>query len=140
MEPMSRSGAFPMPPELEERLQRLGHEFLADFLGRSLARHPDNFEALTELANLLTRLGRLEEGLAADQRLVHLAPRDPTVHYNLACSLALLGRGEEALDALERAIALGYRDTEHLLGDEDLASVRASARFQTLLASLRSAE
>jgi tetratricopeptide (TPR) repeat protein len=137
---MSPGGAFPMPPELEERLERLGQEFLADFLGRSLARHPDNFEVLTELATLLTRLGRLEEGLAADQRLVRLAPRDPTVHYNLACSLALLGRSEAALDALGRAIALGYRDTEHLLGDDDLASLRTLPRFQTLLASLRSAD
>ena len=137
---MSGTDVFPLPKELENRLERLGLEFLADFLGRALARHPDNFAALSELADLLTRLGRLEEGLAADQRLVHLAPDDPTVHYNLACSLALLGRAQAALDALERAIALGYRDPEHMSDDEDLASVRSHPRFQALLASLRSAE
>jgi len=137
---MSRNDAFPLPPELEDRLERLGLEFLAEFLGRALARRPDDFEALSELATLLTRLGRLEEGLAADQRLVHLSPHDPTVHYNLACSLALLGRAEAALDALEHSIALGYRDIEHMLGDEDIASVRSSSRFQALLANLRAAE
>lgn len=131
-------GALSLPPDLEERLERLGQEFLVEFLGRALARHPDNFAALSELATLLTRLGRLEEGLAADERLVRLAPGDPTVHYNLACSLALLARSEDALDALERAVALGYRDTGHLLEDEDLASLRSTRRFQALLATLRS--
>ena len=137
---MSRSGALSLPPELEERLGQLGLEFQVEFLQRALARHPDNFEALSEVATLLTRLGRLEEGLAADERLVRLAPRDPTVHYNLACSLALLARREAALDALERAAELGYRDTEHLLADEDLASLRAEVRFQALVESLRAAE
>ena len=137
---MSGSDTFPLSPELEGRLERHGMEFLADFLGRAVTRHPDNFAALSELADLLTRLGRLEEGLEADERLVRLAPTDPTVHYNLACSLALLGRTAAALDALERAISLGYRDPEHMQGDADLASVRSEPRFQTLLASLRSAE
>jgi Flp pilus assembly protein TadD len=137
---MSGSDAFPLPPELEERLERLGEEFRADFLGHAVTRHPDNVAALTELAELLTRLGRFEEGLAADQRLVSLAPADPTVHYNLACSLALLGRAQDALDTLERAIALGYRDPEHMSEDEDLASVRSHPRFQALLASLRSSK
>jgi Flp pilus assembly protein TadD len=134
------SGPFPLPGELEARLERLGLEFRAEFLGRALARHPDNFGALSELAELLTRLGRHAEGLAADERLVRLAPDDPTVRYNLACSLALLDRAQEALDALERAIELGYRDLEHLLADEDLAGVRLHPHFQRLVASLRSAE
>lgn len=137
---MTQDGPFALPGELEERLDRLGQEFLAEFLGRALTRHPDNFEALSELASLLTRLGRLEEGLAADERLVRLAPRDPTVHYNLACSQALLGRAEDALDSLERAIVLGYRDREHLLEDEDLAALRATPRFQALVTGLGAAE
>jgi Flp pilus assembly protein TadD len=137
---MSRSDAFPMPAELEDRLDHLGQEFLVEFLGRALNRRPDNFPALSELATLLTRLGRLEEGLAADQRLVKLAPGDPTVHYNLACSLALLARTDAALAALEHAVTLGYRDWEHLLGDEDLARLRPDARFQGLAARLQAAE
>ncbi len=137
---MSRSGAFSLPAELEERLDNLGQEFLVEFLGRALTRHPDNFEALSELATLLTRLGRLEEGLCADQRLVQLAPGDPTVHYNLACSLALLARTDAAMDALEQAFALGYRDTAHLLEDDDLSRLRSDSRFQALVTRLRAAE
>ena len=60
------------------------------------------------------------------------APNDPTAHYNLGCSLALVGRVEEALDALEQAEDLGYDDAEHLLADEDLASLRGESRFRSL--------
>jgi Flp pilus assembly protein TadD len=115
----------------------MGSEFVAQMLERSLAWHPDHFERLAELATTLTQLGRLEEGLAADERLVALAPKDPTVHYNLACSLALLGRPEDALDALERAVGFGYDDLPHLRSDEDLASLRARPRFRALVERLR---
>lgn len=131
------AGSLDLTPALEARLERLGLEFQADFLGRACARRPDNFEALTELASILTRLGRIEEGLAADEALVRLAPKEPIVHYNLACSLSLLDRVEAALDALERAVALGYRDLAHLEEDDDLARVRASPRYRRLLGRLR---
>lgn len=128
-----------LDPATAERLDRLGAEFLADFLGRSTARHPENLEALAELATTLTRLGRHAEGLAVDEQLVQRAPKDPTVHYNLACSLALCGRFGTALDALERAVELGYSDLKHLLEDEDLASIRKEERFRTLVERLRRA-
>ena len=137
---MSASLTLPLPQDLQERLDRIGLEFLADFLGRASSRHPDQLETLAELATTLTRLGRLEEGLAADERLVRLVPEDPTVHYNLACSLALLGRKETALDALERALDLGYRDADHLANDQDLDALRGEARFVELVERLESAE
>lgn len=137
---MGTVGDLGLSPALEERLGVLGLEFLAEILGLSTARHPDNFEALSELATVLTRLGRLDEGLVVDERLVGIAPLDPTVRYNLACSLALLGRIEPALDALERALELGYRDREHLLADVDLERVRSHPRFQALLERLRTLE
>lgn len=121
------------------RLDHLGNEFLADFLGRARPHHPDDLEVLSELATLLTRLGRHAEGLALDERLASLAPLDPTVRYNLACSLALCGRIETALDMLERAVELGYADLEHLLDDDDLAALRPEERFRTLVERLRKA-
>jgi Flp pilus assembly protein TadD len=121
---------------LRAKLDRLGEEFLADFLGREVERHPYNAGALADLAHVLTRLGRLEDGLAIDRRLVRLEPENPTVQYNLACSLALLQRADEALDALERAVELGYDDAEHLLADEDLAALRGEERFVGLARQL----
>jgi tetratricopeptide (TPR) repeat protein len=131
------SGPPGLPPAVQERLEHLGLEFLAEFLGRASARHPDDVATLSELATTLTRLGRLEEGLAADQRLARLAPADPTVHYNLACSLALLGRAEPALAALEHAVSLGYRDLEQLLADADLESLHGETGFRALVERLR---
>ena len=127
---------LPLPPALEERLDRLGLEFVVELLRRSAARHPDNLETLSELATLLTRLGRHAEGLEADLRLVRMAPADATVRYNLACSLALTGQKDQALDALERAVELGYGDAKHLLDDADLSSLRGEARFHALIERL----
>jgi Flp pilus assembly protein TadD len=133
---MSVSGSLGLSPELQERLDRIGLEFLAEILGKATARHPDQLEPLAELATTLTRLGRLEEGLAVDERLVRLVPDDPTVHYNLACSLALLGRKQIALDALERALGLGYSDGAHLTVDPDLDGLRDEPRFRALVERL----
>ena len=130
-------GPFPIHATLRERLGLLGQEFLAEVYERETRRHPENLEALAELAHVLTRLGRHAEGLEVDRRLVELAPENATARYNLACSLALLDRKDEALDALTRAIQLGYDDADHLAADEDFASLREDERFQQLLAWLQ---
>jgi Flp pilus assembly protein TadD len=123
-------------PALARRLERLGLEFQARFHEIALRHRGEDPEILAELGHALTRLGRYQEGLAVDHRLVARAPDNPTVHYNLACSLCLCGQRAQALDALERSIELGYDDAEHLLGDEDLAELRQDARFQGLVARL----
>lgn len=128
--------SFPLGPREAELCDRLGQEFLADFFSRATARHPENLPALVDLASALTRLGRYEEGLAVDLKLQRLAPDNPTVLYNLACSYALLRRSTLALDALERAIEVGFDDPEHLLADEDLECLREDRRFRELVLRL----
>lgn len=129
-----------MGPEIDQslsaRLERLGHEFQAEFLGAAVRRSPGNLVALSELAHVLTRLGRHAEGLEADERLARALPEDPLVHYNLACSLCLAGRQLEALDTLDLAVELGYDDPAHLAEDEDLAALRGTPRFAALLRRL----
>lgn len=119
-------------------LERIGLEFLADFLTRAARHREDDVEVLAELANTLTRLGRHEEGLTLDRRLVELLPDDATVRYNLACSLALCQASAAALLELERAVELGYRDADHLLADEDLRNLREEPNFLKLVERLRS--
>jgi len=118
------------------RFQELGLDFMARFLEVELRRHPENLDALVELGQVYTQQGRYAEGLEVDQRLAGSLPDNPTVHYNLACSLALLHRGEEALDALETAIGLGYDDAGYMIADTDLDSVKHTERFQLLVARL----
>lgn len=126
-----------LTPAQESQLDRLGLEFLAEFLETALQGRPEDPEVLGELGHVYTRLGRLEEGLDADRRLVRVAPDNATAHYNLACSLALLGRDDEALDELEQAIDHGYQDAAFLARDDDLESLRGTRRFEELLERLR---
>ncbi len=113
--------------------ERPGYEFMAEFLETAIRHRPDNVEALAELGHVYTRLGRLREGLEIDRLLVSLVPDNPTVHYNLACSLALAGCPAEALDSLETAVGLGYSDAGFLLEDADLTSLRSEPRFTDLV-------
>jgi predicted esterase len=55
--------------------------------------------------------------------------------YNLAAAQARAGNRRRALESLEKAVAVGFKDRERLLADEDFASLRGEARFQALLAS-----
>ena len=126
--------------ELQRALERAGERFLAEFYQVEISRHPDNVDALAELGELLTRSGEYERGLEVDRQLVRLVPGNPTVHYNLACSLARLERREEALDALEEAARLGYVDHEFMLADADLESLRGEQRFRSLVERLASTE
>lgn len=129
--------AWDLPAALAAQIDRRGLEFLADFYAADQAQKPGNPEVLAELGHVLTRLGRYEEGLAVDRELARQEPEDPNVLYNLACSLALTGHTDEAFRTLDRAILHGYEDADHLAADEDLAALRADARFAALLAALR---
>ena len=108
-----------------------------DFYEVVTTRQPENLEALAELAQAHTRLGQWERGLELDRRLVRILPEDPTIRYNLSCSLALTDRTLEALEALEEAVALGYDDVEYLLRDPDMDHLKDEPRFVELVRRLR---
>jgi Flp pilus assembly protein TadD len=128
-----------VPPGLAQRLDRIGLEFLAEVYEIEVARRPENEAALGDLGHVLTRLGRNARALEVDRELARRNPEDETVHYNLACSLALVGHLDEAIEVFGRACALGYDDADHAEADDDLAALRDDERFHALLARLRSA-
>ncbi|MEM9802734.1 MAG: hypothetical protein AAGA20_20580 [Planctomycetota bacterium] len=125
-----------LTPRCEEIVGRIGEEFLAAIYVAETERRPDNIAALAELGHVYTRLGRYEDGLAVDAKLVEMAPDDPTVRYNLACSQALVGRLDAALDTLGVAVDLGYDDVAFMRDDDDLASLRGDPRFEALVQRL----
>lgn len=135
---MTPTAEFP-PASFRCAVRRIGDEFLIQFYEAELGRYPRNIEALAELGQVLTRLGHYDRGLEVDRQLVRLVPDNPTVHYNLACSLARVTRPDEALDALEWAVELGYADGSYMRADEDLASLRDEERFRVLLRRLEAA-
>ena len=108
-------------------------DFEISFFEQLVKEKPNYIDALIPLAEAYTKSGLYDKGLQIDRRLVKLRKRDPIVHYNLACSLALVGEKEKAIEILERAIELGYSDFEHLKRDSDLKSLHGDLKFQSLL-------
>lgn len=107
----------------------IANQYETELLEQALQGRPDDFGILVRLGELYSALGRSRDGLTIDLQLVVIAPRDPIVRYNLACSLAMSGRISAGISALKEAVRLGYSDLDHLMIDEDLAAIRDDAEF-----------
>jgi tetratricopeptide (TPR) repeat protein len=57
--------------------------------------------------------------------------------YGLACVAMAANRPDDALQYLREAIDRGYKNTDRLIADDDLKSLRANTKFQQLIAELR---
>ena len=82
-------------------------DFEIDFMERIIRRDSKYVEALQVLSADYMRRGNHDAGLKMDRKLARLAPSDPTILYNLACSLCLNRRLKQAVAALNRAIDSG---------------------------------
>ena len=109
------------------------------FLQKVSLRLPDDLEILQALADLYTKNGKFEEGLAVDIKLSQQLPNDDLVWYNLGCSYALTHHADEAFDALSKSIDLGYGDYDWMKTDPDLKTLYSDARFESLLSWLYTA-
>ena len=109
------------------------HQFEISFYESILKREPKYEEVIELLGGLYTNVGRIEDGLKMDRKLVRLKPDNPVVHYNLACSLALKRRFKEALKILNQAVDLGYKDLKWMKEDPDLANLSNHPEFERLL-------
>lgn len=125
--------SFPPGSVLGLLAERTQLDFELEFYGKVLAGVPDFADALRAQACNLTLKGRLQDGLAVDEKLVTVCPGDPTAHYNLACRYALLKQRDKAIVTLRRAVELGYRDFDFMQEDHDLDSIRKDPRFRKLL-------
>lgn len=117
-------------------IELAGLRFQISILEEALRADPHDTETLRYLAHAYVGVGRPEDGLAIDRRLVELLPTDPRVRYNLACSCALTGRVEEALEVLGEACALGFDDLALLRRDGDLDGVREDPRYRQIEGAL----
>lgn len=108
-------------------------EFEISFFEGLVKRNPNRIDALFPLAEAYTKKRLYAKGLEIDKRLAKLCKDDPSVHYNLACSLALTGKKPEAIAALRRAFRLGYLDFNQLRKDPDLSSLHSEPTFKKLV-------
>ena len=124
----------------ERSISRDPHDAVElQFLQKVALRLPGDIEVLQALADLYTRNGKYEDGLAIDQQLSHLLPTDDLVWYNLGCSYALTDHADESFEALTQAIELGYGDSDWMKADPDLGNLHKDPRFESLLSWLYTA-
>ncbi|VGO12846.1 hypothetical protein PDESU_01400 [Pontiella desulfatans] len=109
------------------------------FLQKVSERLPEDIEILQALADLYTKNGKFQEGLAIDEKLSHQLPNDDLVWYNLGCSYSLTHRADDAFEALTKAVELGYCDYDWMKTDPDLNNLHADPRFESLLSWLYTA-
>jgi tetratricopeptide (TPR) repeat protein len=107
------------------------------FMEGLVRRDPDYVDALEILGDTYTQRGRFADGLRVDERLARLAPENPIVFYNLACSYSLTDEFDRAAFALDYAIKLGYHDFKWLTRDPDLKKLRAQPVFRELRKKIR---
>lgn len=75
-------------------------------LDEALAQAPGNADLHGMRGNLLLRLGRASEALAAHDRAIELTPDDPVAYYNRAFSYRALGEPHRAARDVEAARVL----------------------------------
>ena len=61
-----------------------------------------------------------------------LRPNEPLILYNAACTFSKMNQRSEALDALSKAWRVGYRDSEWVWRDPDLANLHDEPEFERL--------
>lgn len=123
-------------PMTEARIAALADHYEIDLLEEALRDDPSDFDVLVRLGELYSHVGRHQDGLVVDLRLVGMAPLDPIVHYNLACSLTLTGQVEDAICEMRKAVRLGYDELDHLMADTDLTPLREHEAFLDIVRML----
>ncbi|MFW6169198.1 MAG: TPR end-of-group domain-containing protein [Planctomycetota bacterium] len=93
------------------------------------ARHVESLRGARELL----QRGAHAEAEEVLREAIKRVPHDVTCHYNLARILALRNQNEEALDALHKAVEFGFRDADHIRGDQSLRALRKTDRFSDIL-------
>lgn len=112
-------------------------QFEIEFFEAIHRRVPGYIDVVGLLGGLYTKVGRINDGLKMDRKLVRLEPDNATAHYNLACSLALCKKRPDALRSLRRALDLGYDDLHWMEQDPDLEILKDDPEFKKLLRQLK---
>jgi tetratricopeptide (TPR) repeat protein len=117
---------------------------------------PRSVQRQTELMLAQARCGQHKEAVQAAEEVRKRSAKDAGVLYTVACAYSLCAQAVgsaspattaedktladkylgSAAKALEQAIALGYRDREAVAHDPDLAALRTSAGFPSILAAI----
>jgi TolB-like protein/Tfp pilus assembly protein PilF len=93
---------------------------------------PEDARARSLLASYYAETGRLEDARREAAMAMTLRPNEPLILYNAACTFCLMNLKAEALDALGKAWRVGYRDSDWVWRDPDLAILYDEPEFEKL--------
>jgi hypothetical protein len=110
------------------------HDYAAAYVAYDAlaAASPTNANDWYQLGMAAARLGRYADGARAFGRAADIT-RGPGASYNTGAMHARLGHADSAFAWLNRAAASGFSDEHTLRTDEDLASLRGTVRFDSLV-------
>jgi tetratricopeptide (TPR) repeat protein len=103
------------------------------YLIESITKDPTSVTATTNLGSVYHSVGKYEEAIKQYQNSIRLDPTKGKTYYQLACSYAMAKKPEDAILYLRQAYERGYKNTESLLNDPDLSSLKNFKAFQDLL-------
>jgi len=134
--PSSRAEVAPSPKwqEANDAYQKGDWKKAAEAYSAITKTEPKSGRAWYRLGASRAHLGKLEEAIASYVKADELTNREnPRISYDLACAFARRGDQAQALAWLDKAVARGFRLSETMKKDEDLASLRGSDRFAAIL-------
>jgi len=93
---------------------------------------PEDARARSLLAANYAEMGRTEDSKREATMAMTLRPNESSILYNAACTFCCLKQKAEALDAIGKAWRAGFKDTDWVRGDPDLALLHGDAEFERL--------
>ena len=93
---------------------------------------PEDARARSLLASYYAEVGRTEDSKREATMAMTLRPNESIILYNAACTFCGLNQKGEAMDALSKAWRAGFRDSDWVRGDPDLALLRDEPEFEKL--------
>ncbi|MEP6691619.1 MAG: tetratricopeptide repeat protein [Gemmatimonadaceae bacterium] len=104
-----------------------------------LKEHATSARSWTRLGVSLQSLGKFDEAVDAYRHAVTIAPSNAVIAYNLAAAHARLHHSDSAFTWLRTSLRSGFTNTSLLAADSDFVSIRADARYDSILVAGREA-
>jgi serine/threonine protein kinase/Tfp pilus assembly protein PilF len=97
-----------------------------------LRKVPEDARARILLAGDYALMGRLDEATREANFAIMLRPNEANVLYNAACVFCAMNKKSEALNSIRKAWEEGFKDSNWVRRDPDLALLRGEPEFERL--------
>jgi tetratricopeptide (TPR) repeat protein len=114
-----------------EALKNWGQRRSAALEGH-VSKVPEDARARILLASDYAVMGRIDEAMREANFAIMLRPNEANVLYNAACVFCVMNQKTEALNSIRKAWEAGFKDSNWVRRDPDLALLHGEAEFERL--------